>query len=109
MSLSIPPSAMAPHVEPSSATRRRRAVPSLSEYLSKREREDARGGEIGLLPLGGDARRGTGGPTKSQGDQLLAGQRSEGVMGNSQLHEELGGQLAEVSCPACRRAEAKAD
>lgn len=77
---------------------RRRPVPSLSEYLSKREKEDARGGEIGLLSLGSTGpRRADSGLSKSQRDQLLAGQTSDGVMGNSQLHEELGGQLAEVS------------
>jgi hypothetical protein len=78
-------------------THRRRPAPSLSEYLSKREKEDARGGETGLLSLGNQkAGPAQSGQTKSQRDQLLAGQRSEGVMGNSQLHEELGGQLAEV-------------
>lgn len=85
--------------EISTVRRRQRPAPSLAEYLTKREREDSRGGEAGLLPLGhGGHGRAIRGATKSQRDELLAGQRSDGVVGNSQLHEELGGQLAEVSC-----------
>lgn len=83
----------APSIQPTS--RRRRKAPSLSDYLSKRETEDAQGGETGLLALK-PAPRQLKGDGKTSRDQLLAGQRSEGVMGNSQLHEELGGQLAEV-------------
>lgn len=86
-----------PAPTPSTARRRQRRAPSLSEYLAKREREDARGGETGLLPLKAIPNKQLTATTKSSRDQLLAGQRSEGVMGNSQLHEELGGQLAEVS------------
>lgn len=84
-----------PSKEAGSDGLRRRQAQSLEEYLAARQREDRQQGEAGLLPLrqvgganGGNARSGA-------RDTLMDGARPG--MGSAQLHEELGGQLANVS------------
>ena len=73
---------------------RRRNVPPLSTYLATRAAEDEKGNEVGLLPV---RTRPNAPADKSDRDHLLAG----GIgMGAAQLHEELGGQLADVSLRA---------
>jgi hypothetical protein len=72
------------------APRRRRAIPS--QYLRARENEDRQGGEVGLLPLKILPAPGKG---KSDRDRLLDGEVNG--LGAAQLHEELGGQLVDVS------------
>ena len=88
--------------EPATSIRQRkpRTGPSLSAYLAKREREDAQGGEAGLLPVslprvgnGGDR---NGVDAEKQREELLAGNTSRAALSGAQLHEELGGQLAQV-------------
>ena len=61
-----------------------------SEYLAARLKEDAQGGEVGLLPLR---------PISSWNQDTraeLLGPGGAGAMGSAQLQEELGGQLADV-------------
>lgn len=67
-----------------------------AKYFAKRKREDELGGESGLLPLK-TMKQGEGGPMDEEGmrNRLMGGVRT--VVGSSQLHEELGGQLADVS------------
>lgn len=79
--------------------RRRRTIPSLSEYLSQREKEDKIGGEAGLLPISkpSTAQIQSDQQEKNLKDELMAGRKSKSVLGNAEIHEELGGQLAEVS------------
>lgn len=79
------------------------------DYFSKRKREDDAGGESGLLPLKTAKTRGAEEPTDQEGmRQRLMGGSKRGAIGASQLHEELGGQLADVSVvvalliPRCR-------
>jgi hypothetical protein len=72
--------------------RQRRA--NIDEYLNSRSAEDLKGDEAGLLPLKlAQAQSSGAGPGAR--DRLLGGPRA-GV-GAAQLHEELGGQLADVS------------
>lgn len=70
-----------------------------NDYFAKRKREDEAGGEVGLLPLKTAKTHGGGDPTDAEGmrQRLLGGSKS-GAIGSSQLHEELGGQLADVRC-----------
>lgn len=67
-----------------------------ASYFAKRKREDEKGGEVGLLPLKTKSRAEKG-PMDEEGmrNRLMGGASS--VIGSSQLHEELGGQLADVS------------
>lgn len=83
-----------PTQEPATTTRRRkRNVQPLDQYLRSRSEEDRQSGEAGLLPI---RARPVVPSEKSSRDQLLG---TGGVgMGAAQLHEELGGQLADVSC-----------
>lgn len=76
------------------ATLRHRNIPNLNEYLSRREKEDRQGADAGLLPVRMKPPAPKQGP--SSRDQLLGSAGGTG-MGASQLHEELGGQLADVS------------
>jgi hypothetical protein len=71
----------------------RQRVLNTESYLRNRVSEDRQGDEAGLLPLKitrVKEQKGTGGR-----DDLLGGARPG--MGSAQLHEELGGQLADVS------------
>ena len=78
------------------AVLRQRNVPSLDAYLTSRTAEDEKGNEEGLLPI-----RPRPAKEPSQRDQLIG----SGVgMGHAQLHEELEGQLADVSCQFLSRA-----
>ena len=61
-----------------------------SDYLALRLREDEQGGEAGLLPL--KIR-----PVQDPRDDLLGVRQGVSGLGAAQLHEELGGQLADVS------------
>jgi hypothetical protein len=61
-------------------------------YLRTRLAEDRQGDEAGLLPLKIQARKEN---KENDRDSLLGGVRPG--MGSAQLHEELGGQLADVS------------
>ena len=70
---------------------RKRKNPPLSTYLQARRNEDAGGLEDGLLPVRIKPKP----VEKSNRDQLLGA--SGTGMGAAQLHEELGGQLADVS------------
>ncbi|KAL7421996.1 hypothetical protein Q5752_003768 [Cryptotrichosporon argae] len=72
---------------------RKRPAPSTrtSEYLAQLARDDADGGEAGLLPLRVRQAK----PVESGRDQLLGG--VTGGLGAAQLHEELGGQLVGMS------------
>lgn len=67
-----------------------------STYFAKRSREDAAGGEAGLLPLK-VAKKSNNDPMDQEGmrQRLMGG--AQGAIGSSQLHEELGGQLVDVS------------
>lgn len=78
----------------SEATLRHRNIPNLNEYLSRREKEDRQGADAGLLPVRIKPPAPKQGP--SSRDQLLGSAGGTG-MGASQLHEELGGRLADVS------------
>lgn len=88
---------------------RKRQAPSLEEYLAARKREDQADGETGLLPI----KR----PTTASGSQAGSGLGArdklfDGVrpgMGSAQMHEELGGQLADVCAPLARLSQADAD
>jgi hypothetical protein len=86
----------APLPEPEHATSTaiaRRTIPRT--YFRTRDNEDRQGGEIGLLPLK------TLKPSKGDRDALLGG--VSGGLGAAQLHEELGGQLVDVSIKHFRR------
>ncbi|EIW70557.1 hypothetical protein M231_07769 [Tremella mesenterica] len=64
---------------------------SVQEYLRRRIEEDRQGGEIGLLPLKIPIKP----IRKEDRDILFSGVK--GGMGSARLHEELGGQLADMS------------
>jgi hypothetical protein len=64
-----------------------------SGYFAKRAREDSQGGEAGLLPLK-VAKKKTAEDQEGMRQRLVGGGRG---MGASQLHEEIGGQLVDVS------------
>jgi hypothetical protein len=49
--------------------------------------------------LGGQGTNKEGVDAEKQREQLLAGNTSMAALSGAQLHEELGGQLAQVSCP----------
>jgi hypothetical protein len=80
-----PPSAP---VEPARDLRKR--VLNTETYLRTRLAEDREGDEAGLLPLKFQHAR----KEENERDSLLGGTRPG--MGSAQLHEELGGQLADV-------------
>lgn len=67
---------------------------NVETYLRSRTSEDREGDEAGLLPLKVPIRNAQ--KDKDQRDSLLGGGNRPG-MGSAQLHEELGGQLADVS------------
>jgi len=73
----------------SQSTIRHRSIPS--KYLQTRQTEDRQGGETGLLPL----KLGPVSKSISDRDRLLSGAGTG--MGATQIHEELGGQLVDVS------------
>ncbi|KAK1924044.1 hypothetical protein DB88DRAFT_488940 [Papiliotrema laurentii] len=73
-------------------TLRKRKNPPLSTYLQTRAAEDTTGTDAGLLPI---RAKPVPPAEKSSRDQLL-GAGTAG-MGAAQLHEELGGQLADMS------------
>lgn len=70
------------------------------DYFAKRKREDAAGGESGLLPLKTAKTTGAGADPAADSEgmrqRLLGGGSKSSAIGSSQLHEELGGQLADV-------------
>ncbi|KAL1411611.1 hypothetical protein Q8F55_002575 [Vanrija albida] len=68
---------------------------STETYFARREKEDKQGGEAGLLPLKTQAT--AKGPLDSEGmrKRLMGG--ATGTLGSAQLHEELGGQLVDMS------------
>ncbi|ORX35666.1 hypothetical protein BD324DRAFT_631085 [Kockovaella imperatae] len=76
----------------STTLRSRKRGIDTAAYLRKRAEEDAAGAEVGLLPLRVVPQN----VEKSSRDQLLGGGMRSG-MGSRQLHEELGGQLADMS------------
>jgi hypothetical protein len=82
MSVALPP------VEPARDLRKR--VLNTETYLRTRLAEDREGDEAGLLPLKFQQAR----KEENERDSLLGGTRPG--MGSAQLHEELGGQLADV-------------
>ncbi|WWD17058.1 hypothetical protein CI109_101495 [Kwoniella shandongensis] len=88
---------------PATSTVRKRRTLQTDRYLSQRNREDLTGQEIGLLPLVGvgsrtDNNNGTGTGKKGQGDrEKLLGDGLGQAIGSAQLHEELGGQLVDMS------------
>jgi len=77
-----------PPVEPARNLRKR--VLNTETYLRTRLAEDREGDEAGLLPLKFQQAR----KEENERDSLLGGTRPG--MGSAQLHEELGGQLADV-------------
>jgi len=77
-------------VQPGRVLRKR--VLNTEQYLRTRLAEDREGDEAGLLPLKIQAQKADG---PNERDSLLGGARPG--MGSAQLHEELGGQLADVS------------
>ncbi|ORY26172.1 hypothetical protein BCR39DRAFT_498529 [Naematelia encephala] len=81
---------------PPAAALRQRHVPNMAvtDYLRRRQEEDSAGDETGLLPL---KVHHPSRPGNNQGarDALLDGARA--TMGSKELHEELGGQLADMS------------
>ena len=78
---------------PQAAVLRQRHL-NVDNYLRSRLAEDREGDEAGLLPLKVPVRNIQNG--KDGRDSLLGGGNRPG-MGSAQLHEELGGQLADVS------------
>lgn len=89
LSEAIPPkAAVAP---PASTVLRQRHV-NVQDYLRSRLAEDREGEEAGLLPLNVPTRKEH--KERDGKDSLLGGSRPG--MGSAQLHEELGGQLADV-------------
>lgn len=67
-------------------------------YFSKRAREDTQGGEAGLLPLKVQKTKGPEEVVDQEGmRQRLLGGGGARAIGASQLHEEIGGQLVDVS------------
>lgn len=98
---------------PTLRQRRARTGPGLAAYLAKREKEDAQGGEAGLLPvstpLGGQGTSKEGVDAEKQREQLLAGKTSMAALSGAQLHEELGGQLAQVRRPTSQSLRVYAD
>lgn len=77
-------------VQPGRVLRKR--VLNTEQYLRTRLAEDREGDEAGLLPLKIQAQKAD---APNERDSLLGGARPG--MGSAQLHEELGGQLADVS------------
>ncbi|GFZ46828.1 hypothetical protein JCM24511_04048 [Saitozyma sp. JCM 24511] len=99
-SSSQPPSVpivSAPPDPPAPVRQRRRKAPTAEEYLATRQRQDALGSDTGLLPLKTPATAGTADKGLGARDRLLGDVGSRGAVGSSQLHEELGGQLADMS------------
>lgn len=78
---------------PQAAVLRQRHL-NVENYLRSRLSEDREGDETGLLPLKVPTRNAQ--KEKDGRDSLLGGVNRPG-MGSAQLHEELGGQLADVS------------
>lgn len=70
---------------------------STTTYFAKREKEDRQGGESGLLPLKTQSTAKDKDPLDSEGmrKRLMGG--ASNTLGSAQLHEELGGQLVDVS------------
>ncbi|TXT07199.1 hypothetical protein VHUM_03369 [Vanrija humicola] len=68
---------------------------STTAYFAKREKEDRQGGEAGLLPLKTQSK--VKDPLDSEGmrKRLMGG--ASNTLGSAQLHEELGGQLVDMS------------
>ncbi|RSH88968.1 hypothetical protein EHS25_002630 [Saitozyma podzolica] len=91
------PIVSAPPDPPAPVRQRRRKAPTAEEYLATRQRQDALGSDTGLLPLKTPATAGTGDNGPGARDRLLGDVGSRGAVGSSQLHEELGGQLADMS------------
>jgi hypothetical protein len=85
---SEPTSVALPPVDPAKNLRKR--VLNTETYLRTRLAEDREGDEAGLLPLKYQQAR----KEENERDSLLGGTRPG--MGSAQLHEELGGQLADV-------------
>lgn len=70
----------------------------MDNYLRSRLSEGREGDEAGLLPLKVAVRNAQ--KEKDGRDDLLGGGNRPGI-GSAQLHEELGGQLADVSFVSC--------
>ncbi|KAK8864633.1 hypothetical protein IAR55_001883 [Kwoniella newhampshirensis] len=85
--------------EPSSGSvRKRRIQIETDQYLSQRAREDLTGQETGLLPLVGLHQDHRSANPKSASDrEKLLGDGLGAAVGSAQLHEELGGQLVDMS------------
>lgn len=108
---SSPPSVVPPTVtsivpDPPPARAEADSVPTQSSdhkrgspatYLANRVREDEEGGEVGLLPLRTQENRELG-----ERQRLLGPVGAVDGVGSAQLHEELGGQLSDVSTAARR-------
>lgn len=67
-----------------------------ASYFAKRRREDEAGGEAGLLPLK-TAKFDEGMSAEGMRRRLLGTGGAQSAVGSAALHEELGGQLADVS------------
>jgi hypothetical protein len=67
-----------------------------ASYFAKRRREDEAGGEAGLLPLK-TAKVDEGMSAEGMRRRLLGTGGAQSAIGSAALHEELGGQLADVS------------
>jgi len=93
-----PPSEPTPAVVlPPAGRDLRKRVLNTETYLRTRLAEDREGHEAGLLPLKFQQAR----KEENERDSLLGGTRPG--MGSAQLHEELGGQLADVRASLCSR------
>ena len=91
---SAPPDPQPPDQVANTTLRHRPHAQSTEEYLRRRIQEDQQGGEAGLLPL--KSRVAPQKPKPNDRDELLRGSGAGIGMGSAQLHEELGGQLADV-------------
>ncbi|WWC89086.1 uncharacterized protein L201_004004 [Kwoniella dendrophila CBS 6074] len=91
-SMPIPTSAL---ITPTDGVRKRRS--RVDEYLAQRSKSDLTGSEEGLLPLKPVIPSNIKGKGVNSRDALLAGAGAGSGVGSAQLHEELGGQLADMS------------
>ncbi|WVW84226.1 hypothetical protein I302_106256 [Kwoniella bestiolae CBS 10118] len=93
--MSHPAAPMPSLIPPSDGVRKRRS--KVDEYLAQRSKLDLAGSDEGLLPL-----KPVRAPRQSNNEpgareSLLAGTGPRSGIGSAQLHEELGGQLADMS------------
>ncbi|OCF60885.1 hypothetical protein L486_00529 [Kwoniella mangroviensis CBS 10435] len=85
----------AERVPPSDGVRKRRS--RVDEYLAQRSKSDLTGSEEGLLPLKPIKPPKQNVNGQGERESLLAGSGPGNGLGSAQLHEELGGQLVDMS------------